>query len=235
MTQPLFVPGMPRIGSDIEATHRKVFEGVWSESYLPGGEIIDGAESRDPGNTPIYVLRPGTLMGKITSGGKYAPSVLGTLQSAYTSGGTELTVTAAQATEIVRRVGSSGSGTLKAIGPPSAAGTVAETSVTYSAVNTTTGVITITDLGVNKVAGTLITAADGSETPITMVPDGYGIRVVDTDGTTDLDVPFAHLPVGGSVIDSQLLPWPADTSVRQWIRDGLSTTSRGKFVFTELY
>lgn len=234
MTQALLIPGMPGFRTAKRATHRTAFDGGRWESYLPGGKIIDGSKSRDPGNSPdVNVLRAGTLMGKITASGKYAPTVLGEI-AAYTSGGTELTVSAASAAEIARRVGSSGTGTLKAVGPPTAAGTVAATAVTFSAVNTTTGVITVTSLGVDKVAGTLITAADGSETPITLIPDGYGVLVTDGDGTS-IDVPFAHLPIGGVIQDAQLLPWPADLSTRAWIRAGLSTHSGGKFVFAGIY
>ena len=49
----------------------------------------------------------------------------------------------AQAVELVRRVGASGD--LYITGPPTAAGTVAQITKAYSAVNTTTGVITVYD------------------------------------------------------------------------------------------
>lgn len=235
MSQPGYVPGLPGMRTAVQAAHRIVFrQGDWT-SDLAQGKIINGSLSRDSGNTgDLGVLRPGMLMGKITATGKYAPSIIGVMQSAYTSGGTELTVSVAQAVEIVRRVGSSGAGTLKAIGPPSANGTVAATSVTYSAIDTTTGIITVTSLGVNKVAGTFITAADGSETPLTVIPDGYGITVLDVDNTTALDVPFPAFPIAGVITSSQLLPvWPSDTSIRAWIVAGLNTY--GQFVFDHGY
>jgi hypothetical protein len=68
------VLGLPRIGSTSRAAFRKVFrEADWG-SVLPGGRIINGTKSRDPGNgtTPQY-LRAGLIMGKVTSGGLYAP------------------------------------------------------------------------------------------------------------------------------------------------------------------
>lgn len=228
MSLPGYVPGLPGVRATKTATHRIIFrQGDWT-SDLAGGRIIDGSKSRDSGNTgDLDVLQPGLLMGKITASGKYAPSIVGVIQSAYTSGDLSFTVTAAQAVEIQRRVGSSG--TLKAIGPPSAAGTVATTSVTYSAINTTTGVITCSDLGVNKIVGTLIGVGDGSETPITLIPDGYGIKVTDVDNTTNLDVPFAQMPIAGVITATQVLPvWPSDTSLEAWINTSLNTY--GKFV-----
>ena len=220
--------GMPGVKSLRSATPRRIFLTDEGRVYLPSIQSIDGTLSRDPGNTgDLPVLRPGLLMGKITASGKYAPSVLGVTTAAYTSGGTTLNVSAAQATEIARRVGASGS--LYAVGPPSAAGSVAVTSVTYSAIDTTTGDITCTSLGVNKIAGTLLAATDGTHLPITLIPDGYGVVVTDTDGTTSLDVPFPQFPIAGVITASQLLPvWPSDTSLRAWVRDQLNTY--GKFV-----
>jgi hypothetical protein len=226
------VVGKPGIRDPFGATHRIVMRGS-PDLWLPGGATIAGAYSRDPGNTgDVHVLRAGLIMGKRTADSKMAPTVLGVLSEAYTSGGTELTVTAAQATEIARRVGSSGTGTLKAIGPPSAAGTVAATAITFSAVDTTTGVITVTSLGVNKVAGTFITAADGSENPLAPIWDGMGIRVTDADGD-DVDVDWPKVPVGGVLISANLIPWPEDASLRTWLRDELS--KNGKFVLDHAY
>lgn len=116
---------------------------------LPHNIIISGSTSRDPENTgDVQYLQAGLLLGKITSGGKYAPSIIGTLNGDYdaSSQTTSLTVTAGTAVEIVRRIGATG--TFKMTGPPTAGGTVQTATVTYSAVNQTTGVITITSLAV---------------------------------------------------------------------------------------
>ena len=161
------------IGTTQTATPRTVTIG--NELYLPGGKLVDGSKARDPGNTgDITVLRAGMLMGKITSGGKYAPSVLGVLSGAGTEDDTELTVSAAVATEINRRIGSSG--TFKLTGPPSAAGTVRTSTVTYSAVDTGTGAITVTALSADEV-WTLTFGADA---------DGgnFRIGVTTSAGTT---------------------------------------------------
>lgn len=117
----------------------------------PGGGYINASRSRDPWGTPVTNLQPGLFMGQRTANNGWQPAFLGALSSAVASGDTSFTVTAAMATEIVRRVGSTGS--LYLIGPTSANGTVATTprTVTYSAVNTTTGVVTVTATGANEV------------------------------------------------------------------------------------
>lgn len=225
--------GMPGFGSEKLAKHRPVAADGYLQ-FLPGGVVLDGSKMRDPDN-PDYPadtagqlrLRAGLLIGKVTSGGKWANSVLGVTQGAYTSGGTSITVTAAQAAEIVRRVGSSG--TLKFTGPPSAAGTVATISQSFSAVNTSTGVITVTSLGANLIAGAFVQPADGSETVRSFLPDGWELYMP-LDGT---DAPLDKVPVEGNVDFSQLLPWPADTSLQQWVRDQLN--AYGKFVDTSKY
>lgn len=230
---PIFgLPGMQAVQT---AQHRLVFRGgVWDWVSLPGGRIIDGVNARDPDNnsgTDANVLRPGLLMGKITATGLYGATILGVTQGAYTSGGTTLTVLPAQAAELVRRFGSSGTATVNVVGPPTANGTVATTAMTWSAVNTTTGVITITSLGVNKVAGSFIVAGDGSGVPNTIIPDGYGVQVTDFSSGANLSVPFPQLPIGGTILSTQVINWPTDTSLQAWIAQSLSTLSGGKFVW----
>lgn len=229
-----YITGLPGIRTAKTATHRICFKGgVW-EIFLPGGKIINGALSRDPLNTgDIDVLRPGVLMGKITASGKYAPTIIGVTTVAYADNDTTLTVSAATATEIVRRVGATG--TIKVTGPPSAAGTVSTATGTYTAINTTTGVITLADMNDDFIAGSFVTDDDGTETPVTIIPDGWGIKVTDSDGTTNLDVPFPEFPTGGHLISSQIVNWPSDTSLRAHLVTGLTTAGMGKFIFDHLY
>ena len=229
---------MPGLGSARTASHRHVFL-QHSEKLLAGGRLIDGDQSRDTGNTGnLDVLRAGTLMGKITLTGLYAPSIVGVLASAYTSGGTTLTVSAAVATELDRLLGQSGTAEFVAIGPPSANGTVAVTDVSHSAINTRTGAITVSDLGASKVAGTLIAVKDGRQLPATFISDldGYGVKVTDADGANLSVVEMPRFPVWGMVDSAQLLPvWPSDTSIRQWIVDQLVRAGQGQFVFNHLF
>lgn len=343
------VTGLPRFGTIFTADHRRVFKS-FEDMYLPGGRIINGTKSRDPGNSgAIDRLRAGLLMGVITSSGYYAPAVIGVTTGALTNSGTTLNVPAAVATEIVRRIGTTG--TFKLTGPPTAAGTVRTLTVTYSAVNTSTGDITITALGVNEVqtltfgaaatggtmrlrvplangtmvttdaitwnatdatwlaaintaldaatgvsggivatgaapdttltftfsgtgyaalpqptemisvvtfptstttattvrtttgvdgrfvAGSLVGDTDGSHTPRIFLPDGYPIKVTDTDGSTSLNQPFPNMPIAGEIEGAQLLPaWPSDTSLRQWIVDSIAASNTGaKFIWDHAF
>ncbi len=165
--------GRPGIGSARVAQRRNVSRNG-ALDYYPAGGTIEGTKARDPGNSAYSTraLRAGLLMGKITSSGFYANSVFGLSSGALTGTGTTLTVSAAAAVEIVRRIGTTG--TLKLTGPPTAGGTVRTLTVTYSAVNTSTGAITITALGVNEVQTVnLVTAATGGSVRlIVQKPDG---------------------------------------------------------------
>jgi hypothetical protein len=224
--------GMPGVAS-ITGTSPKIVFRQGPEFFLGGGRVINGALSRDSGNTgDLAVLRPGLLMGKITASGKYAPSVIGVTQAAVSAAGTTVTVTAAQAVELVRRIGATG--TLRLVGPPTAAGTVATFTETYSAVNTGTGAITVSGLDADLVAGSFVVPNDGSQTPVTMISDGTGEKVTDADGNSQ-DTPFRHLPIAGVITPSQLIPWPADTSLQAWVRTNLSTASGGKFIFDDMF
>lgn len=158
-------------------THKYIFRDG-TVGFWPGGGNIDVTKARDvlPSADNAYHLRPGTFMGKITSSGLYAPAFFGIIQSAITGAATSLTLTAAAATELVRRVGSTGTFTLT--GPPAANGTARQLTVTYSAVNTTTGVVTITALNVNAVhTVNLITAGTGGSIVLEVQkPDGTWVR-----------------------------------------------------------
>jgi hypothetical protein len=174
--------GRPRVSAETLVTHRLVSsQGFWS--FLARGVTVDGAKTRDPGNSADSVLtvRPGTLMGKITASGKYANSAYGLSTGALTSTGTTLASSAAIATEMVRRVGATG--TFKLTGPPTASGTVRTRTATYSAVNTTTGDITIAALGVNEVQTLTFGAAATGGTMRLRVPLANGTMVTTGDIT----------------------------------------------------
>lgn len=221
---------MPGVSTEVSANHRVICRGGVEEWY-PGGRIISSI-SRDPGNTSdINVLRPGLLMGRITSGGKYAPSILGVGGTAYASG-TTLNVAVATVVEIVRRIGSTG--TFKIAGPPSAAGVVKQETVTYSAVNQSTGDVTVTALTQAYVAASLILPTDGSEFPLTFIPEGYGVNVFDAFGTA-VDQSWGAVPIKAVVYSTQIINYPADASTRLWLKGMLSLPGEGKFTFDDNY
>lgn len=257
-------PGPPGIITARRVNFRRIFEGQGAYLTLPGGGYIDGPLSQDPANTiystNVFNLECGLLMGVEGSGGAnpgfWAPSILGlTLGTTsangtpYTSGGTALTVGPLVAAYLATRIGSSGTGTVKIIGPPTASGTVAATAMTYSAVNITTGVITLTSLGVNKVIGSIVAPADGSEIPVSFIGDGCGINVNDPDGAIPTQVQWPNIPVAGIVVPSTsegasqngFINWPADPSLRNFIMANLNTKGQigvtstyagGPFIFT---
>ena len=208
-----FGDSVPGLRTSRTYTPRHVLASRDGVRYLPAGKIIDGSKARDPLNTgDLSTLRPGMLIGKITSGGKYAPSIIGKTTAAYVDNDTTITVGAATAVELVRRIGATG--TFKLVGPPTAAGTVAATSVTYTAVDTSTGAITCSDLNLAKVTDSLIMPADGSETPIGILDEH--LRVTDIDGN-NLDVQLSRLIIGGLIDVNQIINWPADASTKTYL------------------
>lgn len=334
--------GRPGIGTALSAVRRNVSRNGALDFY-PAGGTIKGTKARDPGNSDTTLnLRPGLVMGKITSGGYWANSILGLTNGALTGTGTTLTVAAAVVTELVRRVGASG--TFKLTGPPTAAGTVRTLTVTYSAASGTS--ITITALNVNEVqrinfniaatggnvvlkvphpSGDMITTTtaawnatdatflsnintvldvatgvsggivasaisavdtdlgflltysgtgyaglpqpmaevvtlptssttwnairtvtgvdgrfvtlsvvqptDGSETPLSIIPDGYGLVI--PDDSSDID--FAMIPVAGTLDTTQIIDYPSDASLKTWLKNSLSTLAGGKWIFSDVF
>lgn len=226
--------GTPGVSSVATAQYRTVFETQEGKISLPGGLIIDGAKAYDVGNDPDQdVLRAGLLMGKITASNKYAPSILGVTTVAYADGDLTLTTSAGVAAYLVARIGTSG--TCKLVGPSVAGGVVQVTSVAYTAVNTTTGVITVPDLNVAAISGSFICPSDGSEFPLTFIDEGDGVQVTDEYRQTRRDTEFNSAPIAGVIRSTQLVNWPSDTSLQAWIVQQLNNVAGGKFVFSHLY
>lgn len=221
--------------AEYQAQNRCIRSSSQGATYLGGGKVIAGSVSRDPTNTAyVDTLQPGMVMGKITTGGKYAPSIIGMTTVAYSNTGTSLTVAAATAVELVRRIGTGGTFTL--VGAPTVAGTVASTTVTFSAVNTTTGVITVTDIGADRVVGSYVMPTDGSQTPLCFIDDGSGYKVTDFLGN-NLDVEFPLALVGGEIDTSQIinLPPSANTTQLTWLKGQLNSTNASGFVFDDAF
>lgn len=167
------ITGLPGQYTGVSVTPRHVFLNGDFEWYRAGGIIIDGTASRDPSNSNVNVLRPGLVMGKITSSGKMAPSIFGVLTNAEANGSTQLEASAAVMTEIARRIGSSG--TVKVTGPPTANGTVRTITATYSAISSTN--MTITAMSANEVQTLTFGAAATGGTLRLRVPKADGTFV----------------------------------------------------------
>lgn len=346
--------GLPKFGT-AKSVRNRIISADGYMKYMPVGGIIDGTKTRNPFNSGIATdtaayrdLEAGLLMGRVTSGGKWANSVIGVTQGAILTAGTTLSLTAAAAVELVRRQGATG--TFTVTGPPTAAGTVRTLTVTYSAVNTTSGDVTITAMGVNEVqtvnlvtagtggtlrllvpkpdgtialtpaiawnatdatllasantaldtatgvvgglvataiaatdtdlgfkvtfsgtgyagltgpttggqwplievhtlftsntganvvrttsgvSGAMVTGAfvgptDGSQVPLSFIPNDFGQYIPDDSS----DIPFPQIPWRGAVLGDQILPYAADTALRQYVRDKLDLA--GNFEWNEL-
>lgn len=195
-------------------------------SYFPSLASLDGAKSRDTTNSDnVALLRAGLLLGKITSGGKYAPSVLGVTGVLHDTSAvtTVMTLPATTVTEIARRIGTSG--TFKIYGPPTAAGTVATETVTFSAIATAT-TITITATSADFAAGSLIMPADGSEAHSQFVTEPYGVDVLDINGTA-IDHPVRLLK-SGDIDTSMIVNYSSfDASVKTGVKAALRTNNPG--------
>lgn len=230
------VTGLPGIKTERAGGMRRVRKSNQGVLYLEGGRVINGSLSRDSANAIVDVdtLRAGLLMGKITSGAKWRPSIIGKSNAAYVDNDTTIQTNLATATEVARlkAVGGGGNLSLKFVGPPTAAGTVAATAITVTAVtlNGATSLLTVGDLNLGKVTDSLIMPADGAETPLAIVDDGWGIKVTDQDGISQdsqWDLPLA----GGSLDESQIINWPADTSTIAYLKALLNSVSNGSFMF----
>jgi len=215
------IAGKPGVQSTTyTATPREIFyDSRAAAKFIPGPVSVDGTLSGNPGNSPYdYILFAGTPVGRVTNTGKYAVSILGVTTVAYADNDLTLTTSAATAKEIVRRIGTSG--TFKLTGPPAAAGVVAVTTVTFSAVDTSSGVITVSDLNLNKIAGSWIQPTDGSETIVTLIADTWGLKVADAMNVNRVDVFDAELWAGGGIINTGYIypAYPSDTSLRAYLK-----------------
>jgi hypothetical protein len=198
--------------------------------FLAMPATIDGTLSGTAANAPYtWVLWAGTLLGRVTATGKYANSIIGLTAAAYadTGGGdTTLSTDVNTAAEIVRRIGAAGQ--FKLTGPPTAGGTVATQLISYSAVNLTTGAITITAGSANAVAGSLIQPSDGSEAIVTLLCDPWGAKLADELGATRVDVFDPQLlAAGGTLNTAVIVNYPSDTSLKAWVKAGVKTTCPG--------
>ena len=217
--------GKPGTLPTFSAVPREIFSANRSFAQFVAGPVtIDGTLSGNALNAPnSWLLQAGLLMGRVTASGKYANSIIGLTTAVYGhSGGSNTTIQTDvnTAAELVRRIGPAG--TLKLVGPPAAGGTVAVMTTAYSAVNLTTGAITITALGADLVVGSLIQPTDGSENIVTILCDAWGTTVTDATHSTRVDVFDSQLlAAGGTINTAAILNYPTDASLKAWIKGEL--------------
>lgn len=225
-----YVLGAGGVGTARTARHKTVWSGGSVPYYFPGGRYIDSTKSRDPLNADdVTVLQAGLILGRITSGGLYAPSILGVTSGAVAVGATSISAAAAVVTELVRRIGASG--TFKLTGPPVASGSVYTETITYSAASSTTITCTAT---VNAfIAGSYIQPTDGSETPITFIGEGYGMPMTEFDGTAAAAVQLPEIPLDALVNVSSIVNYPTDASLIGWLKARLNSIGGNQYVFSD--
>lgn len=220
--------GKPGVVGFYNSQPREVFySGRQFAQFWAPPVTVDGTNSSNPLNAPFtWLLFAGTFMGRITATGKYANSVLGLTGAAVASGATSITTDVNTAAEIVRRIGATG--TFKLTGPPAASGVVATQVVTYSAVNTSTGVITCTATSAAAVTASLIQPTDGSESIITLLCETDGLKIIDLTYTNRVDVFCGTLLAGGGTINTgMIVNYPADPSLKTFVKSSLRATCPG--------
>jgi hypothetical protein len=220
--------GKPGVVGNFVSQPREVFySGRPFAQFWAPPVTVDGTNSSNPQNAPYtWLLWAGQMLGRVTSTGKYANSVIGQTTAAVAASATSVTTDVNTAAEIVRRVGASG--TFKLTGPPAAAGTVATQVVTYSAVNLSTGVITCSALAAASISGSLIQPTDGSETMLTLLCETDGLQIVDQTHTNRVDVFCGTLLAGGGTINTgMIVNYPTDPSLKAYVKASLRTTCPG--------
>lgn len=206
--------------------------------YLPGGLVIDAAKTRDYANTgDTHTVRRGFALRR-NSGGKYSPAILGVLDTSYTAG-TTLTVGVVAAQTIAKAIGASGTLYICGHNAGTAVGDVDAELVTFSAVNTTAGTLTITALSGDFDAGSALLAfqpvllggsggADAVETGFAIVDDISGVRVTDEDDV-DLDAQVAKAAIGGLIDASSIILRPTLTKVDVVLHHNFAAATRLMF------
>lgn len=216
---------------------------IQNPEYLAGGVLIDGSNSRDFGNTgDTDVLRPGMLMRRVSN--QYRPAILGSVSSDYTTG-TTLTVGTATAQMVEKVIGSSGTlWVLGHDGSGTAEGDVDAEEVTFSAVDTGAGTLTITALTGDFDAGSVLLAfqpallggsggVSGHAEAFILINKADGVKVTDPDDA-DMDAMLAEAAIGGVVDASQIIDWDSTlTGVPEVLAHNIRQTTR--FMLDNLY
>ncbi len=224
--------GKPGVQSTYTASPRNIFlANPQFAQYLPGPITVDGNLASNPLNAPYtWLLWAGTAMGRIAATGKYRNSIIGFCTGAVATADTTLTSDAGTVAEIARLITfTGGSVALKITGPAAAGGTVNTRSLTASSAAGTTITLSAAVGGANAfISGSLITPADGSETPTTLLCDTYGLQIADRLHAARTDVYDARLLSAGPIINTgMLVNYPGDPALRTYVKTALRAAMIG--------
>lgn len=81
-------------------------------------------------------------------------------------------------------------------------------------------------LGADAAIGSLLMAADGSETPLALLGNQEGVKVTDIDGN-NIDVQSSRLVCAGIIDASQIINYSVESSTRAWLKTQLNAAARG--------
>lgn len=232
--------GLPGIGSARTADPRDIFYTHAGKTLMPSNRVIGSGLARDPGNTGnVDILRAGLLLTKDENGdGHYVATILGVLTAENTGGSTGLTVDSAVATEISRRYGATGTGDFAIVGYGSGALSdegmiVLCEAVTHSAINTETGVITVSNLSNDYPVGSLLIAGEALRSAsncqlfsTVILCDSWGVKVTDDD-SNNIAVPLTTFPVAGVIDVTKIVNYPSADSLAYWLKNELKDNCPG--------
>lgn len=72
------------------------------------------------------------------------------------------------------------------------------------------------------VAGSWVGDTDGSQIPRSFIYDGFGITEALAGGTPPSVVEWPNIPFEGNIDSAQIVYWPSDVGLRQWIVDSVN-------------
>ena len=226
-------------------------------NLLTGGTGVGGAGN--PLASPYtYYLWAGLEVAKESAQNQYITAIIGLTTVGYSANGTSLTVSPQTAAEIVRRIGNSGSLIVTGDNNLANGGTVYTSTFPFSAVNQTTGVITVTGQGQSIAQGAFVGSTDGSAMGYTGSSNGTqtysgtsGVGLISSIYTILCDqegVNLASLPPGGGVrisavpaqlwggagiINTGMLPnWPVNSTPLQAFYKGCFASTFGNALFS---
>jgi hypothetical protein len=97
---------------------------------------------------------------------------------------------------------------------------------------TTLGVVAVAAQEGEFCAGSLIGVGDGSEIPLSVIPDGSGILMI-VGNTAPVD--FPQIAYRYMIWSSNLLPvWPTDTGIQSWVRNAMNPIGGSECFFSDL-
>ena len=81
-------------------------------------------------------------------------------------------------------------------------------------------------MGADAAIGSLLIAADGSQVPLGVLTNEFGLKVVDADAN-NLDVECHKLLIGGLIKAANICHYPVEESTQAWLKAQMRTFCPG--------